>query len=68
MNLMEKQLDTIMIDATTNFSGNLDIDGNYSMDIFLEALSFANPYLRKGGTVVFKTVECARTNAAFVFF
>ena len=31
---MDRKLDTILIDATGDFSGELEIDGNYTLKVF----------------------------------
>ena len=66
MNLIDHKLDTILIDATGDFSGDLELDGNYTLRVFFEAIQFANPYLKKGGTIIFKTLECERAHSIFV--
>lgn len=38
MNLLERQLNTIMIDATPEFSGDLERDSQYTMQVFIQAL------------------------------
>lgn len=57
MNLIDRQLNTILIDATPKYSGNQDMDSEYTLQVFIEALKFSEHYLKKGGTIVFKTVE-----------
>lgn len=56
MNFIERQVNTILIDATPKFSGNQELDGTYTMQIFIKALQFSQNYLKKGGTIVFKTI------------
>lgn len=57
MNLQERQLETILIDATPTFSGDQRADASYTMNVFVEVMKFAQFYLKKGGTIVFRTIE-----------
>ena len=66
MNLMERRLDTILLDATPNYSGNINTDGQYTMEIFANAIQFAAPYLRKGGTFIMRTVDCPAASSNLV--
>lgn len=61
MNLINNQLSTILIDATPEYSGNQQMDASQTMSIFVEALKFSKNYLKKGGNIVFKTIESAAT-------
>jgi hypothetical protein len=72
MGLLERPLDSILIDATPEFSGNQEKDAMYTLDVFIAALSFSQYYLKKGGTIVFKTIESSLSlqneNQAKFFF
>lgn len=72
MHLLEKQLNTIMIDATPEFTGDLSSDSEHSVRVLVGALEFGQFYLKKGGTVVLRTLESPVTSRldqqASIFF
>lgn len=58
MNLLERPLDTIIINATPKYTGDYQVDGMNIMKFYRDALYFSEKYLKKGGTIVLKTLEC----------
>lgn len=56
--LNNSKLNTILIDVSPEYTGDLQEDGSYINKITIEALFFANTFLEKGGTVVCKALKC----------
>lgn len=61
MGLVERQLNTILIDATDEYKGEINVDGMYTLKVVFESLKFSQRYLKKGGNMVFRTLETNRT-------
>lgn len=61
MNLVERRLDTILVDATLKFTGNEELDSEKTMSVFIKALEFSEHYLKKGGTIVLRTITSSAT-------
>ena len=61
MNLLERQLNTILIDATGEYKGEVNIDGMHTIKVVFESLKFSQRYLQKGGSIIFRTLETHRS-------
>jgi 23S rRNA U2552 (ribose-2'-O)-methylase RlmE/FtsJ len=58
MNLLERQLNTILIDATGEYTGSPELDGRHTMDVVRKSLEFSMKYLKKGGNLVYRVADC----------
>lgn len=56
MNLLDRQLNTILIDGTDEYKGEVNVDAMYTLNLVYESLKFSHRYLKKGGSIVFRSL------------
>ena len=49
-----------MIDATGEFMGEKNIDAKHTLNVVHDSLSFSGKYLKKGGTLLFRSLDTSK--------